>query len=203
MKQMIHAALTALSLSLVTLNATPAAADPGHGHGRGDGRHDERHGGKHDRGRHDDGRHGDRRHDWDRHYARHDDRDWHRGRDWDHRDWRRHHDWRDHREVRRVYVYDWNRPDPRYRGYYADRYYRDGYAPIRVTRYTRIYRGYDDRYYCRRSDGTTGLILGATLGGLLGNSLGRGHSDTAATLIGAGAGALLGREIDRGELVCR
>jgi uncharacterized protein YcfJ len=102
-----------------------------------------------------------------------------------------------------VYGYDWNRPDPHYRGYYADRYYRGGYAPIRVTRYTRIYRGYDDRYYCRRSDGTTGLIIGATLGGLLGNSLQRGNSNLAATLIGAGAGGLLGRELDRGGVKCR
>jgi opacity protein-like surface antigen len=103
-----------------------------------------------------------------------------------------------------VYQYDWNRPDPRYgRNYRPDRYYRSGYAPIRVTRQTRIYRGYDDRYYCRRSDGTTGLIVGAALGGLLGGQLDRGRSNTASILIGAGAGALLGREIDRGNLSCR
>jgi len=103
-----------------------------------------------------------------------------------------------------VYSYDWNRPDPRYGRYYrADRYYRSGYEPIRVTRGTRIYRGYDDRYYCRRSDGTTGLIVGAALGGLLGGQLDRGYSNTAGVLIGAGAGALLGREIDRGGLSCR
>jgi outer membrane lipoprotein SlyB len=38
---------------------------------------------------------------------------------------------------------------------------------------------------------------------LLGNSLGYGDSQLAATLIGAGAGGLLGREIDRGSLSCR
>ena len=73
----------------------------------------------------------------------------------------------------------------------------------RVDRRTRIYRGYDDRYYCRRSDGTTGLIVGAALGGLLGGQLDRGQSNIAGVLIGGGAGALLGREIDRGGLNCR
>lgn len=119
-------------------------------------------------------------------------------------------DWRQDRRVdyrrpgRPVYSYDWNRPDPRYGRYYrADRYYRSGYAPIRVDRRTRIYRGYDDRYYCRRSDGTTGLIVGAALGGLLGSQIDQGQSNVAGILIGGGAGALLGREIDRGGVSCR
>ena len=108
------------------------------------------------------------------------------------------------RPGRPVYSYDWNRPDPRYgRAYRPDRYYRAGYQPIRPDRRTRIYRGYDDRYYCRRSDGTTGLIVGAALGGLLGGQLDRGQSNIAGVLIGGGAGALLGREIDRGGLNCR
>ena len=126
------------------------------------------------------------------------------------RDWRddrrhdngRHNGWK--RPGRTVYNYDWNRPDRRYGSRYRpDRYYRSGYEPIRVTRNTRIYRGYDDRYYCRRSDGTTGLIVGAALGGLLGNQLDRGGSNLLTTLIGGGAGALLGREIDRGGVSCR
>jgi len=100
--------------------------------------------------------------------------------------------------------YDWNHHPPGYRRYYADRYYVGrGYRPMRVTRYTRIYRGGNGRYYCRRSDGTTGLIVGAALGGLLGNSLAYGDSQLVATLLGGAAGGLLGREIDRGQLVCR
>ena len=135
---------------------------------------------------------------------RDDRRDWRRDRRDDRRDWRRddRRDWRGPGRV--VYNYDWNRPDPRYGRYYRpDRYYRTGYAPIRVDRRTRIYRGYDDRYYCRRSDGTTGLIVGAALGGLLGSQIDRGQSNVAGILIGGGAGALLGREIDRGGLNCR
>lgn len=102
-----------------------------------------------------------------------------------------------------VYAYDWNRPDPRYGGYYAERYYRGGYAPVRVTRQTRIYRGYDNRYYCRRSDGTTGLIVGTAVGGLLGDRIDRGRSSILGAVIGAGAGALIGKEIDSGQVQCR
>jgi uncharacterized protein YcfJ len=127
----------------------------------------------------------------------------HGPKDWKHGG--KHDDRRDYRRPGRVvYNYDWNRPDPRYgRNYRPDRYYRTGYAPIRVDRRTRIYRGYDNRYYCRRSDGTTGLIVGAALGGLLGNQIAQGQSNLLGTLIGGGAGALLGREIDRGGVSCR
>ena len=88
--------------------------------------------------------------------------------------------------------------------YYPDQYYRSGrgYADRRLGYNDRIYRGRDGRYYCRRSDGTTGLIVGAALGALIGRSLDRGRSRTVGTLIGAGAGAVLGRAVDRGQLRC-
>jgi hypothetical protein len=106
--------------------------------------------------------------------------------------------WRDYRR------YDYNRPGPQGR-YYAENYYRDGryYRPVRLTRNDRIYRGNDNRYYCRRSDGTTGLVIGAALGGVIGNSLDRGGSSILGTLLGAGAGATIGSSIDRGQVVCR
>lgn len=109
------------------------------------------------------------------------------------------------RDWRRYRSYDYNRYEPGYSRYYADRYYRDGryYQPRRLTRYDRIYRGRDGRYYCRRSDGTTGLIAGAALGGILGNSMGYGDSRTISTLLGAGIGAALGSSIDRGRVYCR
>ena len=100
--------------------------------------------------------------------------------------------------------YDWNRP--RYGSvYYPDDYYRDGryYGLRRLSRSDRIYVGRDGRYYCRRSDGTTGLIVGAAIGGLIGNSLDRGRSSLLGTLIGASAGAAIGREIERGNVRCR
>lgn len=61
------------------------------------------------------------------------------------------------------------------------------------------------RYYseergdrCRRSNGTTGLILGAAAGALLGRAVDTHGDRTPGTIIGAGGGALLGREMDRG-----
>jgi hypothetical protein len=107
-------------------------------------------------------------------------------------------DWRNYNR------YDWNRPGPR-GYYYADDYYRDGrYYRIRaLSRNDRIYRGRDGRYYCRRNDGTTGLIIGAGIGALIGNSIDDGRSSLLGTLIGAGAGAAIGREIDRGSVRCR
>ena len=65
-----------------------------------------------------------------------------------------------------------------------------------------IYRGADTRYYCRRIDGTTGLIVGAGLGALLGNQLDVGGSATVRTIIGGAAGALVGRAIDKGSVRC-
>ena len=111
---------------------------------------------------------------------------------------------RDARDYRQYNRYDYNRYETGYNQYYADRYYRDGsyYADRRLTRNDRIYRGQNGNYYCRRNDGTTGLIIGAAVGGLIGNQVNIGGSKTVRTIIGAGAGALLGREIDRGRVRC-
>lgn len=104
-------------------------------------------------------------------------------------------------------AYDYNRPDPAYNGYYADRYYRDdqSYRERRLSRNDRVYRGQDGRYYCRRNDGTTGLIVGGVAGGLLGNIIAPGGSQTLGTLLGAAAGAAAGRSIDRNNnnVTCR
>ena len=62
------------------------------------------------------------------------------------------------------------------------------------------WRGDDGRYYCRRSNGTTGLVIGAIGGAALGSAIG---GDTLGTLLGAGAGALAGRSIDRSRITCR
>lgn len=112
---------------------------------------------------------------------------------------------RDVRQANRDYrAYDHNRYEPGQRGYYADRYYRPGnnqaYA---LGRNDRIYRGQDSRYYCRRSDGSTGLIVGGLAGGALGNIIAGGGSRLLGTLIGAGGGAVLGQSIDRGQVRCR
>jgi hypothetical protein len=82
----------------------------------------------------------------------------------------------------------------------SDHYRRGSYRERRLSRNDRIYRGGDGRYYCRRSDGTTGLVVGAVAGGLLGSAIG---GDTLSALIGGAGGALLGRSVDRGNIRCR
>jgi hypothetical protein len=104
-------------------------------------------------------------------------------------DWRR--DRRDYRRDRRR---EW-RDD---RGDY-DRYDRDR----RLSRRDRVWRGDDGRYYCRRDNGTTGLVVGAIGGALLGRTVDRYGDRSVGTLLGAIGGGLLGREIDRGEARCR
>jgi hypothetical protein len=92
-------------------------------------------------------------------------------------------------------------------GYWdASRHYRQDdrrYRPRRMGRNDEIYRGSDNRYYCKRDDGTTGLIIGGVGGGVLGNIIAPGGHKTLGTIIGAGAGALIGRQVDKGDVVCR
>jgi uncharacterized protein YcfJ len=77
--------------------------------------------------------------------------------------------------------------------------YRDGYDIRRAPR--QAYRHNDRR--CRT--GSTGTIVGAVAGALLGGEIGRGgyynRRSATGTILGAGVGALVGREIDRGD--CR
>lgn len=77
----------------------------------------------------------------------------------------------------------------RYRRHYNDSYYgreyrgNDGYVQYRQQR--------------KCSNGTTGAIVGAVAGGLLGRVIDRGGDRSTGTLLGAGGGALAGRAIDR------
>jgi len=61
----------------------------------------------------------------------------------------------------------------------------------------REWRGRDGRTYCRKSNGTTGLVVGGVAGALVGRTVDTRGDRTLGTLLGAGAGALAGREIDR------
>ncbi|AKM09640.1 glycine zipper 2TM domain-containing protein [Croceicoccus naphthovorans] len=87
-----------------------------------------------------------------------------------------------------------------------ERSYRRGdryYAPRQMRRGDRYWRGDDGRYYCKRDDGTTGLIIGAAGGALLGREIDGGRDRTTGTILGAAAGAIIGRSIDRGDARCR
>ncbi len=94
----------------------------------------------------------------------------------------------------------------RYRtDYDASRYYRDDprYTERSLSAEDEVYRGSDGRYYCKRSDGTTGLVIGGVGGAGLGALIGGGS--TAGTLIGGALGALLGRQVARSntDVRCR
>lgn len=99
------------------------------------------------------------------------------------------------------------------RGYYRDddrrydrgndRNYRSARYDERVSRDTRIWRGRDGRYYCQRENGTTGLLIGAAVGGLIGNEVAGRGDRTLGAILGAAGGAILGRSIDRSNSRCR
>ena len=95
--------------------------------------------------------------------------------------------------------------DPYATDYDASRYYSDDprYRERVLTSSDQVYRGSDGRYYCKRSDGTTGLIIGAASGGILGNIIDGGRHRTAGTLIGGAIGALAGRSIDQDQVKCK
>ena len=96
--------------------------------------------------------------------------------------------------------------DPYATDYDASRYYRDDprYVERRLGPNDEVYRGSDGRYYCKRSDGTTGLIIGGVGGAALGNVIDGGRNRVAGTLIGGALGALLGKSVDQNSDVrCR
>jgi len=115
--------------------------------------------------------------------------------------WAPAHGRRDREEHRR----DYDRRGYDRRDYDRRIYSRDGnyLEPRRLGRNDRVWRGRDNRYYCRRDNGTTGLIVGGAAGALLGRSLDGSGDRLLGTLLGGAGGALLGREIDRGGVRCR
>lgn len=61
----------------------------------------------------------------------------------------------------------------------------------------REWTGKDGRRYCRRNNGTTGLIVGGVGGALVGRTIDTRGDRTLGTLGGAALGALAGRAIER------
>ena len=98
------------------------------------------------------------------------------------------------RQAQRRYERDQRRYQRDQRRHYRDqrRYYGE---PVHHN--TRVWRGDDNRYYCRKSDGTTGLLIGGAVGALLGREVvGRNGDRTLGAILGAAGGALLGKSID-------
>ncbi len=68
----------------------------------------------------------------------------------------------------------------------------------------REWRGRDGRRYCRKPNGTTGLVVGGVAGALVGRTIDTRGDRTVGTLLGGAAGAVAGREIERsGSKRCR
>ena len=81
---------------------------------------------------------------------------------------------------------------------YDTRYYGSRYHSQPVYRGAQTWRGNDGRYYCRKKDGTTGLIVGAAAGALLGRAVDGGYNHTTGTILGGVVGALLGKSVAQG-----
>lgn len=65
------------------------------------------------------------------------------------------------------------------------------------------WRGEDGRYYCKRSNGTVGLLVGGAAGALVGRAIDTRGSRATGTIVGAAAGALIGREIQKSRARAR
>jgi outer membrane lipoprotein SlyB len=61
----------------------------------------------------------------------------------------------------------------------------------------KVWRDSHGRLRCKRSNGTTGLIIGAAGGALIGRAIDTRGERATGTIVGAAAGALLGREVER------
>lgn len=91
-----------------------------------------------------------------------------------------------------------------------------GAATLTFTAVPTAASGHDNGYYngktwrdskgrlrCKRPDGTTGLIIGAAGGALIGRAIDTRGERATGTILGAAAGALVGREVERSRVRCR
>jgi outer membrane lipoprotein SlyB len=67
----------------------------------------------------------------------------------------------------------------------------------------KVWRDSNGRLRCKRPNGTTGLIIGAAGGALIGRAIDTRGERATGTILGAAAGALVGREVERGRYRCR
>ena len=67
----------------------------------------------------------------------------------------------------------------------------------------KVWRDSNGRLRCQRPNGTTGLIVGAAGGALVGRAFDTRGERATGTILGAAAGALLGRSVERSNWRCR
>jgi hypothetical protein len=94
-------------------------------------------------------------------------------------------------------------------GYAQQPYYNRGYSPgYGGNGYGGQYQqrpasyGYNRDTPYRCNNGSTGTILGAIAGGLIGNGVAGRGDKVLGTVIGGGAGAVVGNSIDKGNRRC-
>ena len=67
----------------------------------------------------------------------------------------------------------------------------------------KVWRDSQGRLRCNRPNGTTGLIVGAAGGALIGRAIDSRGERATGTILGAAAGALVGRQIERSRYRCQ
>ena len=67
----------------------------------------------------------------------------------------------------------------------------------------KVWRDSQGRYRCKRPNGTTGLIVGAAGGALIGRAIDTRGERATGTILGAAGGAHIGRKLERGGSRCR
>ena len=67
----------------------------------------------------------------------------------------------------------------------------------------KVWRDSRGRLRCHRPNGTTGLIVGAAGGALVGRAIDTHGERATGTILGAAAGALIGRSVERSRVRCR
>ena len=72
-----------------------------------------------------------------------------------------------------------------------------------ATYHGKTWRGSDGRVYCRKPNGTTGLVVGGAAGALAGRAIDSHGSRATGTILGAAVGALLGRHVQRNVISSR
>jgi len=70
-------------------------------------------------------------------------------------------------------------------------------ADARPYSQVQTWRGQDGRTYCRKPNGTTGLIVGGAAGILAGRAIDTRGERSTGTILGGAIGALLGRQVER------
>lgn len=65
------------------------------------------------------------------------------------------------------------------------------------------WRGSNGRIYCKRSNGTTGLLVGGAAGVLAGRAVDKRRGRTTGSVLGGALGALLGRQVQKSMSRCR